>query len=204
MRLVLSPAVPIVQARATLDDMEAWLDGGDLPDDDTVRAFLEDLTIDTLLEQAGPANRDLLRALTVFDLPIPQTVADTLADHVGGNITALRALGLVDPHEDIVHPATVAVAPNRLAAGRLTGLGSDETRAIAEAVVEPLFVSWGGPDNQPKWPRTVDAQLSVLAIAAGRTVITSLCAADAVGHLYDTGHAGVALQRRLYRDRATC
>jgi hypothetical protein len=42
--------------------MEAWLGGGDLPEETQVRAFVENLTIDTLLDLAGPTGRDPLTA----------------------------------------------------------------------------------------------------------------------------------------------
>jgi hypothetical protein len=50
---VLRPAVPPAAAKAALDEMEVYLQGGALPKTEAARAFLEDLAIGKLLDLAG-------------------------------------------------------------------------------------------------------------------------------------------------------
>jgi CHAT domain-containing protein len=78
-KFILSAAVKVERAKQTLDEMEAWLKQGDLPSDAEVKGFLENLAVDALLELAGDAGRAFLRKLTLFDLPVPQSVAEKLA-----------------------------------------------------------------------------------------------------------------------------
>lgn len=63
---VLRPAVLPERARAVLNEREAYLEGGAQPKTEEVREFLRNLAIDELLKLAGSANRDLLRAMTLF------------------------------------------------------------------------------------------------------------------------------------------
>ena len=106
--------------------MEAYLQRGDLPAEPEVRAFLENLAVDALLAEAGASNVALLRAATLFDLPVPESVIDVLAGAVGGSAARLRGLGLLDPYVDLYDPALVALAVNPLAAGRVEPLSDDE------------------------------------------------------------------------------
>lgn len=61
---MLSKEVPLDRAEAALQEMEAWLAGGDLPGEPEARAFLENLTIETLMNLAGgagsPSGSDLV------------------------------------------------------------------------------------------------------------------------------------------------
>ena len=96
--------------------MEAYLRQGGLPADAEVRAFLENLALDALLEEAGPANLALLRAATLFDLPVPEPVIGVLAGQVGGSAARLRGLGLLDPYPDLLRPGPPG--PGRQPPGR--------------------------------------------------------------------------------------
>src|SRR5208283_2522192 len=78
------PAVPPERARAVLAEMAAYLEGDPLPKTEEVRAFLENLAIDALLDLAGSASRDLLRAMTLFSLPVPEAALAAFAE-LGGD-----------------------------------------------------------------------------------------------------------------------
>ena len=67
-----------------------------------MREFLENLALDTLLEEAGTAAVALLRAVTLFTLPVPEPVIGALAAQVGGSAARLRGLGLLDPYPDLL------------------------------------------------------------------------------------------------------
>jgi hypothetical protein len=110
-KLVLSTEVPRARAEAALKQMEDWLDGGDLPEEAEVRTFLEDLTIDTLLDLAGASGRDLLSAIVTIDLPVPVAVVEVVANELGGAPLRLCDLGLLDVFEDLVDHREPALAP---------------------------------------------------------------------------------------------
>ena len=163
-----------------LEEMEGWLAQGALPSDNEVRAFLENLAIDRLIELAGEAGCELLRGLTLFDLPIPETVADKVARMVDGSLMHLRDLGLVDVHEDLVDHRQPAVAANALAAARVAPLGETERRAVAREVTHDLFMRWGGAAAEPGWPMACDEELTRLGLLAEDGEVVASCAAAAV------------------------
>lgn len=146
LRLVYGEQVDLARAEAAVTAMEAYLRQGVPVGDPDLFAFLENLALDTLLQQAGPAHRELLRACALFTLPVPQGVIDTLAEAVGGSASRLRGLGLLDAFSDDYRRAVPAVAVNALAAGHLTPLSPGERTALA---VEPLHTRWADPHPGP-------------------------------------------------------
>ncbi|MGW2786740.1 CHAT domain-containing protein, partial [Streptomyces populi] len=201
LRLVYSSEVDRDRAEAAVAGMETYLQQGDLPADNAdIGAFLENLALDALLEQAGPAHRDLLRACTLFTLPVPQPVIDTLADSVGGSASRLCGLGLLDAFPDQHRPDLPALAVNALAAGRLTPLTPDEQTALATVTAEPLYAQWGGATPRPARGSDLDLQLTHLALAADNPAITADCATKAVSALRQ-GPASIAAE--LGRDAIT-
>jgi tetratricopeptide (TPR) repeat protein len=179
-KLVLSKAVSLEQASQALDEMDAWLSQGDLPSDAEVREFLENLAVDALLDLAGKPGRAVLRDLTLFDLPVPESIAGMLASKRGGSLAHLRDLGLVDAYPDVVDHRQTALAVNALAAGRLEPLTDAEQSKLAHAVGHDLFAAWGGAEGRAGRPSTCDLQLTRLGLAAEDGEIVAACAADAV------------------------
>ncbi|MGW1966620.1 CHAT domain-containing protein, partial [Streptomyces sp. NPDC001935] len=205
LRLVYSSEIDQTRAEAAVADMEAYLhQGGPPADNSDIGKFLENLALDTLLDQAGPAHRDLLRACTLFTVPVPQHIIDTLADAVGGSASRLSGLGLLDSFPDQYRSAVPALAVNALAAGRLAPLTPDEQAALATVAVEQLYDQWGGATPDPARGSDLDLQLTRLALAADNPAITADCAAAAVsaqrqGHAStaaELGHQAVALLDR--------
>ncbi|MFE7077208.1 CHAT domain-containing protein, partial [Streptomyces sp. NPDC057620] len=209
LRLVYSSQVDQERAEAAVTGMETYLQQGDLPAEDSdIGAFLENLALDTLLDQAGPAHRDLLRACTLFTLPIPQPVIDILATTLGGSATRLSGLGLLDAFPDQYRSDIPALAVNALAAGRLTPLTPDEQTALAALAAEPLYAQWGGATPEPARDSDQDLQLTQLALAADNPTITATCAAAAVRALRqvrastaaELGHHAITLLDRHHHD----
>ncbi|MEU6822427.1 CHAT domain-containing protein [Streptomyces atriruber] len=205
LRLVYSSQVDQARAEAAVLGMEAYLHQGDLPADNSdIGAFLENLALDALLDQAGPAHRDLLRACTLFTVPVPHPVIDELAAAVGGSASRLCGLGLLDVFPDQHRPDLPALAVNTLAAGRLTPLTSDEQTALATVAAEPLYAQWGGATPHPTRNSDLDLQLTQLALTADNPTITADCAAAAVSALRqgpastaaELGHHAIALLDR--------
>ncbi|WFE64408.1 CHAT domain-containing protein [Micromonospora sp. WMMD714] len=194
LRLVYSAEVPPERSEVAVADMEAYLRQGDLPPDADVRAFLENLALDELLAQAGPPHVALLRAVTLFDLPVPVPVVDALAGEVGGSTERLRGLGLLDTFPDRHDPRRQAVAVNALAAGRLVPLTEEERAELAAVAVEPLFAAWGGPTPSPRQDLALDLQLTRLALTAGTSpAVVVACGTGAVVELHG-GHAESAFR----------
>ncbi|MEY2246489.1 CHAT domain-containing protein, partial [Streptomyces sp. BF23-18] len=184
LRLVYSSEVDQARAEAAVAGMETYLQQGDLPADNAdIGAFLENLALDALLEQAGRVHRDLLRACTLFTVPVPHPVIDTLAAAVGGSASRLCGLGLLDAFPDQHRPDVPALAVNALAAGRLAPLTPDEQTALATVASEPLYAQWGGATPRPARGRDLDLQLTQLALAADNPTITADCATKAVSAL---------------------
>ncbi|GAA3848820.1 hypothetical protein GCM10022243_13560 [Saccharothrix violaceirubra] len=190
LRLVYNDQVPLSRAEAAVSQMEDYLRQGDLPSDGEVREFLENLALDALLDEAGTPARALLRAVTLFDLPVPEPVVEILADHVGGTPTRLRDLGLLEPYPDPHGTGGTALAANPLAAGRIPPLSTAERSTLAAITVEVLLAAWT-PDTESQGRTTEqDLQLTRLSLAADNPSVTATCAAGAVTHL----RAGVAAE----------
>jgi tetratricopeptide (TPR) repeat protein len=114
---------------AVLDAMHAYLARGDMPEQEETRTFLENLALDRLLSLAQPGGgRELLRTLTLFELPVPQEVVDQLAAVVDGEVLQLQALGLVDRFEDLMTPLQLAVAVNAMVKPRVGQLTETERK----------------------------------------------------------------------------
>jgi len=179
-RIVLSNSVTLEHAERTLREMESWLAGGELPADAGVRQFLVNLAIDALIELGADAGKRLLRHLNLFDLPVPETVADRVAELISGSVQHLRDLGLVDALEDLVDHRKVAIAVNALAAGRLEPLSEQEGQSLVRSIAQPLFLAWGGVAGAGERPLSCELQLTLLGLAAGDADIVETCAEYAV------------------------
>jgi hypothetical protein len=201
---VLRPAVPVAAAAAALEEMEKYLTGGELPRTEAVREFLQSLALDTLLGLAGPSGEALLRAATLFAVPVPEPVIAALAAAVGGDARRLQDLGLLVPSEDLVLPRVNALSVNGLVAGRLKPLDESERAELAPLALPVLFPLWGGADGSLRRPYAADLALTLLALPAEDVAVLSECAADAVDGLAETGQPGAAGRlgsRRLPRWR---
>ena len=158
-----------------------------------MRAFLENLALDTLLDEAGTADVALLRAVTLFTLPVPEQVVGVLASEVGGSAARLRGLGLLDPYPDLHDPACLALAANPLAAGRTGPLSPGEQAALAAVSAGPLLAAWGGTAPQPGRGLALDLQLARLGLLADDPAVTAASAPGAIAALR-SGPAAEALQ----------
>jgi tetratricopeptide (TPR) repeat protein len=198
--LVLRPGVTPKQAAATLDEVQAYLQGGALPRTEAVRRFLEQLGIDALRALAGPSGQALLRGMTLFQVPVPETVIAALAAVLGGQPARLCNLGLLVPAEDLVEAGTVALAVNGLAAGRLAPLSEDEQAALAPPALAPLFAAWGGAEDRLSRPYAAEIELTRLALLAGDAAVVAACSGFAVAGLaalYQPAIAGALGQQAI-------
>ncbi|HRF44502.1 MAG TPA: hypothetical protein PLD30_09735, partial [Candidatus Competibacteraceae bacterium] len=166
-----------------LTAMEHYLAGHN-PDQETVRTFLENLAIDHSLALLKPGERELLRAATLFELPVPRAVlaalAKTLALDAGEPCgVRLFGLGLWDVYPGLVQHAEPATAVNALVrplAGTLTG---SEIQALAGVALPKLFADWGGADGSRR-PYPADYELARLAVLVGSPLGLEVTAEPAI------------------------
>ncbi|GGN06478.1 tetratricopeptide (TPR) repeat protein [Actinoplanes campanulatus] len=192
LRLVYSDEVDESRAENVVAGMESYLSQGDLPSDTEVRGFLENLALDSLIDLAGSDNIALVRALTLFDLPIPEPVLEVLASRTGGAPDRLRALGLVDVFADVYRPDQPASAANSLTAGRLAPLTEKERAETATVAASPLHSAWGGVAGRRYRDPVLALQLTRLGLLADDPVIVAANASYGVVELR-TGRASDAL-----------
>lgn len=164
-----------------LAQMETYLASGALPEKDAVREFLENVVLKALAGLLSPAQRDLLRASTLFELPVPEPVMRKLAESLPGMIPAntpqspspaqaatdrLLALGLWELYEDLHDPQTPALAVNALVRPMAGGLDDTEKTTLARAVTSLLFDQWGGESEGRKRNDLQECELTRLGLLA--------------------------------------
>ncbi len=170
-----------------LTDMEGFLQSGKLPEEDKIREFLEKLALQSLTGLLTPAQRELLRAATLFELPVPVTVMEKLAEKAGlGNssdIVRLVALGLWEIYEDLYDTQTMALAVNALVQPLAGTLNDLEKEALSEVAAGLLFDQWGGEEGNKQRGYRQDFELTRLGLLAQDAHVLAATAADALRFL---------------------
>ena len=171
-----------------LSQMEEYRETGKAPDEDHARQFMENLAIGSLIALLTDEERKLLRASTVFGLPVPTPVMTALAKAVGGDrgaVERLVALGMMEVYEDIYDSRHAALAINALVSPAAGELGEGEARALAAAVSVPLFERWGAEKGGAGRPSVLDYELTRLALIAREARVLAAATADALRYLED-------------------
>ncbi len=154
-----------------LRQMDAYLQTGQLPDEEQIRQFLENLAVRSLVDLLSDGQRELLRASTLFESPVPLATLQDLARGAGlphdlDDLLRLVALSLWEVYADPRRPADMSVAVNALVrpqAGRLT---AREQAALSSLVVGDLFACWGGETGANQRDAGQDLDLTRLALLA--------------------------------------
>jgi AAA ATPase domain len=116
---------------AAVQALETYLGGGALPEQEELRATLEKLVIDKLLEPLTDGERTLLRASTLFQLPVPLAVWNKYATDANlGRPDRLLAFGLWERLPDLADPHADATGPNAIVAARLPPVPEEESMPI--------------------------------------------------------------------------
>jgi tetratricopeptide (TPR) repeat protein len=200
-KLALAPGLGQVEVEAGLGEMEDHLAGRpDLatsPHTSELVDYLQVIAIDKLLKAAREAHQEpLLRAATLFQLPVPGAVLEALSSEVyGGDWMLLRDLKLLDsvPTRPPGSEAeTFWLRADPLAAAALAPLAEDERADLAKAALPTLFAAWGGTPGRMERPATADVELTHLALEAGDAGVAAACAADAVRWLERSGQPRAA------------
>ena len=160
-----------------LDQMETYLADGTSPDKGKLLDFFNTVALDALLGLLSKTEKDLLRASSLFRLPVPEEIFRILADEK--YCARLTAIGLWDRYEDLVDPDVPAVAINPLVLPRTEGMAGDEAAALAGAMLPELFRLWGGAEGKDR-PYHADAELARLGMLARDPVVVAATATDAL------------------------
>ena len=171
----------------TLIEMEAHIDTGVFPNQEDLYKFLENLAVNSMILLLSEDEKELLKASSLFELPVPINILKLIADKKGyyaGETFAFRiiGLGLWDLFEDIVDRKLMAVAVNNVTKALLIKLDPDETKTLSSIVISTLFDVWGGKDRTNK-PKAADWELSRLALLSESAEIILHTAENAIDYL---------------------
>jgi tetratricopeptide (TPR) repeat protein len=167
--------------------VEEYVASGREPDEEKLRKFIGNLAVRRLMGLLSPGEKYLLRASTLFQVPVPLEVLALMGQELGvkpavkpGERFAFRLMGfgLWEPFEDMVNKEETAVAIHALARGEAGKLSDKESSELAKMVVKDLFRRWGG--DKGKRPYAADIQLSYLAVAAKEPSVLASTALYAV------------------------
>jgi tetratricopeptide (TPR) repeat protein len=182
-QVALRSDLPPKEAGEVLDAVGVWLTSGEdaeLPPDAAVQQFAQALNIGEPLKLVGSEGRDLLRALTLFRLPVPERVLADLSVGRIERVARLRDLGLLMSTEGPLDQEPRSLAPSAVASARLTRLAPAEEQRFSQAALASLFPAWGGGAGRSRRPYPADIELTRLALLAGDAAVAEVCAADAV------------------------
>ncbi|MDM8539507.1 CHAT domain-containing protein, partial [Desulfococcaceae bacterium HSG9] len=172
------------QCDQALDDMDAYIRKGREPDEARLLEFMQNLAVERLIALLSPSEKELLRASTLFEMPVPQPVLEILVHSAGldsyESLSArLISLGLWDVYTDPVNPDMTAWALNDLVRPRIDLLSDDELTCLAQAVIQDLFKIWGGADSGER-PYSADYELTRLALIAEDAAVLAATTAKAL------------------------
>jgi len=164
---------------ATIAALESYLAGGAPPDQQELRDTLEGLAIERLVAVLTEGERHILRASTLFRLPLRVGLWTGFAAAAGdGSHDRLIRFGLWERVPDPIDPKRDdAVAVNAIAGARIEP--PDDAPQIVIALLGPLFAAWGGADRTAR-PYAADIELSRLALLCGDLDILAATAPYAI------------------------
>ncbi|GEO83021.1 CHAT domain-containing protein [Pararhodospirillum oryzae] len=174
-----------------LEEVERFLStSAHAPATPALATFFDHLRLSDLLARASEADRALLWAATVFQVPVPPAVIDAATTAYGGSGARLRALGLLETQEDVATPGAPALAVNALIAPRLSPLTPEDATELAKTLVEPLHQAWPSPPEKlPVAAQDELYRLATLADHAPLAPLRVLTAASAMQRLLDEPNA---------------
>jgi tetratricopeptide (TPR) repeat protein len=154
------------------------------PDREKLLEFLWGMAIRHLLDLLTESEKELLRASTLFHVPVPLETLEHMAQQLGlkGEEPVgerLLGFGLWEPFMDMVNLKETAAAIHALARPKAGKLSEEEVSQLACLVVQDLYERWGGKESKNR-PYAGDIELARMALAAQNTTVLSVTAKDAV------------------------
>ena len=170
-----------------VEQIDTWLADRTTPNQEELRQFVKNLALEALMTAAEQLDSGtaLLRAATLFDIPVPHAVITALQHTLGidaATSSQLVDLGLMDRYPD---PSGEHFMLNPLTRHRLTPLSNRERTLLATAALPPLWDAWQAQRNGPQ-----DLQLTRLALADPQPPILLACAEGALWHLGEFDYRG--------------
>ena len=166
----------------TLEDMEAYIAGGEMPQEEKIQSFLQGLALDTIFGILSDGEKDLLRYAIRFDMPLPNAVFAMLYQKLcksgGGFPDRLVGLGLLELYDDFVDDSHKALKINAITAGRLHAVDDKVFRLFAQPTIAILLDAWHNKERKRSWQ--CDLQLNTLALIAEDTDTIARCATIAI------------------------
>lgn len=167
-----------------LDQMEDYIETGKEPDEEKLLEFMKNLAINKLIQILTPGERELVRASTLFTVPVPVAVGELIAKGIGtqGKDTPgdrIFALGLWEPYEDLVDRDEPAFSLNSLVRSQAGTLTQEESAGFAQLIIHDLFTLWGETEGQNR-PYSADLELTRLALLAKNMTVLAATAQDAL------------------------
>ncbi|WP_320169830.1 tetratricopeptide repeat protein [Maridesulfovibrio sp.] len=182
-----------------LEHLEAYIAEGRDPEQEVVRAHLDDIFAKTTFELLNRQEQDILRLSTLFNVPVVDSVFTkfvqnlsimSVDDNPDRCFKRLVAFGLWDTMPDYFEPQEASFIAAPLAAPRALGsrqFSEEEIRGAINAILPDLLSHWGGADRS-KRPFAFDEELFRLAMRAENAAILNICSADALRSLKDKTH----------------
>jgi tetratricopeptide (TPR) repeat protein len=172
-----------------LDQMEKYQLSGSVPTEQKIQDFLNNLAIPALIALLTPGQRELLRAMTLFELPVRVPVVEVLAGHfekaTGKAVERLIALGLVEVYEDLYQRKDPALQINAIVRPLAGVLEESEQQALAALVSIELFEQWGGEGGGEERRSFLDYELTRIALLAPQPHVLAATGADTLRYLDD-------------------
>jgi tetratricopeptide (TPR) repeat protein len=161
-----------------------YANSGQFPTVEKLLSFMENLIIDDLLKVLTKDEKELVRASTLFSIPIPIGSLEVFADKCGFKTTSpfgtrLFSLGIWEQFESIYQAKEKTVALNALVRPKAGQLSEAEKIHLAQQIITDLYERMGGADSQ-KRTDAADYELARLAILAKNTDVLVATAKDAI------------------------
>jgi len=166
-----------------LEEMQAYLKGGDLPKEQNVQNFLQDLALDTIFSLLSRREKELLSLAALFDIPVPEPVFDALKEGLikkGVDYKKrLVGFGLLELYEDFVAPDRKSLQINPIAQSRIETPSQESINTMAGSITDALFSDWCADDNAHR-PWICDKEIIKFALIAENAEAVKHCAENCI------------------------
>jgi tetratricopeptide (TPR) repeat protein/CHAT domain-containing protein len=167
-----------------LQEMENYLMGGDLPEEQKVQDFLQDLALDNILNLLTGGEKGLLQAAALFEIPVPGAVFKAIMNKIGISKSVnyekrLIGFGILEQYEDLVYPGRKSLLLNNITRPRIEALPSELITDFAGIITETLFSIWCA-DQKSSRPWICDREIVKFGLMANHSRAVVFCAENCI------------------------
>ncbi|KPA14689.1 hypothetical protein MHK_005102 [Candidatus Magnetomorum sp. HK-1] len=161
-----------------------YANSGEFPTVEKLLLFMENLIIDDLLKVLTTDEKELVRASSLFNIPVPIGSLEHIAKKCGFKTgspfgSRLFALGIWEQYDFSFQEKEKTVAINALVRPKAGKLSEQEEIHLAQQIIEDLFERMGGVDSRTR-TYVADYELARLALLAKNTDVLLATAQDAI------------------------